>query len=218
MSLVTYYIDGIDLNTYGVYISSSDGLLSRPKMKTPVSVNWPTYHGEVVDLSKRYYESREIELECFIKADSKEDFISKLNTFLQVFDQSGTRRLMVVVDVTKPLVYEVYLSDELKVTKKWSDSTMVGTFTLKLIEMQPIKKVVKFVATDTTKTLSITLTTSKLVNAYWGDANVSYDISGTSQTVTHTYTSNGTYYTIIAGNIDEITSLTTTGTVIWNKL
>ena len=110
---VLYYLDGVDLKNYGVFVSASSGLISRPKLKEPVKQSWKTHHGDVVDLSKRYYDSRKIVLDCFTVATSKEDFITKMNTFLQLFDTSGTRRLMVVVDVNKPLVYEVYLSDQI---------------------------------------------------------------------------------------------------------
>lgn len=216
---IAYSLDGVNLLTYGVYVSSSTGLINRPKLKDPVRQSWKTQHGEVVDLSRRYYESRKISLECFIKATSKEDFLTKMNTFMQLFDAPGTRRLMVAVDVTKPLVYEVYLSDQIDPKKKWSDSTMVGTFKLELTEPNPVKRVIKHVRTDAaSKTLSITVTTTKIVDIYWGDGSVTYDVSGTGVVVTHDYSTNGTYYAIVAGCIDEITSLTTTGTVLWTKL
>ena len=216
---VLYYLDGVDLKNYGVFVSASSGLISRPKLKEPVKQSWKTHHGDVVDLSKRYYDSRKIMLDCFIVATSKEDFITKMNTFLQLFDASGTRRLMVVVDVNKPLVYEVYLSDQIDPKKEWSDGKMVGTFNLELIEPAPIKRVVKHIREgEPTKTLSVTITSSKVVDIYWGDGSVTYDISGTSVVTTHNYASNGTFYAIVAGCVDEITSFSTTGTVLWSKL
>ena len=216
---ITYYLDGIDLRSYGVYVSASSGLIGRPKVKEPVKQSWKTHHGDVVDLSKRYYESREITLDCFIKTVSKEDFILKTNAFLGLFDLPNTRRLMVVVDANKPLVYEVYLSGDIDLKKTWRDTEMVGTFSLELTEPAPIKKVIRHTREDeATKTLSVTITTSKVVDIFWGDGAVTYDVYGTAQTVTHDYSTNGTYYAIVAGCIDEITSLTTTGTVLWNKL
>lgn len=216
---VTYKLDGIDLKTYGVYLSASEGLLSKPKPKTSLSVNWETYHGEVVDLSKRYYESRDIQLNCFIKASTQSDFITKCNAFLALFDQAGTRRLSVNVDSTEPLVYEVYLSDSIDVKKTWSSSNMSGAFTLKLREPEPIKRVLKYTRTgDADKTVSITVSSQKLLNFYWGDGAHAFDVSGTGQTITHNFTANGTFYIVITGNIDEITSLTTNATVVWNKL
>lgn len=216
---VIYYIDGVDLRQYGVFVSASDGLLSKPTPKKPLSFNWETYHGEVVDLSKRYYEAREIQLSCFIKAEDNEEFIQKCNIFIALFDKAGTRRLTVKVDSSEPLVYEVYLSDGVDIKKKWSNDKTVGTFTLKLREPEPIKKVLKYTRTsDLDKTVSITVTSTKALNIYWGDGSHSYDISGTSQTVTHNYSTNGVFYIIITGTIDDISSLTTTGKIVWNKL
>jgi len=214
MAAIIYYLDGVSLATYGVYVSASDGLISRPKPKDPSSQTWPDYHGEVVDLTKRYYEKRRIQMDCFIKATSKEDYVTKMNTFLALFDASGTRRLMVVVGTASPLVYEVYLAGEIDPKKKWHDGSMVGTFKLELVESAPIKRVVKIIGTS----LTITLTSTKLVDIYWGDGTVTRDVSGTSQAKSHTYSGSGTYYAIVAGNIDEISAFSTTGTVIWNKL
>ena len=126
---------------------------------------------------------------------------------------------MVVVDVNKPLVYEVYLSGQIDPKKTWRDTEMVGIFSLELTEPAPIKKVVRHIREDVnSKTLSITITTTKVVDIYWGDGSVTYDVSGTAVSTTHDYAANGTYYAIVAGCIDEIASITTTGTVIWAKI
>jgi hypothetical protein len=216
---VSYYLDGVDLKQYGVFIEGSDGLLSKPKKKKPFSNTWNDYHGEVIDLTKIYYESRDIALDCFIKAEDKAEFIMKCNTFLSLFDQPNTRRLAVTVDGSEPLVFEVYSEDLINVKKKWSETTMIGTIQLKLKEPEPIKKVIKYQRTGTgDKTVSITVTSTKLLNIYWGDGAHTFDVSGTSQTITHDYSENGIFYIVITGDIDAITSLTTTGTVVWNKL
>jgi hypothetical protein len=219
---IVYKLDGIDIKTYGVYVSASDGLLSRPKPKVNLQVDWADYNGTVVDLTKRLYEPRDIDIDFFIKGDSQADFVLKSNTFLALFDALGTRRLEVFVEneaTPKPLVYEVYLSESVSVSKKWSSTTMVGTFSLKLKEPEPIKRVLKYTRTSTAdKTVSITVTSAKLLNIYWGDKTQSFDVSGTAQTITHDFSVNGTFYIVVTGNIDEITSLTTTGTVVWSKL
>lgn len=219
---IIYKIDDVNLKDYSVYISASEGLISRPKPKQNNSVDWADYNGTVVDLSKRVYESREIELNCFIKADSQGEFIAKCNTFLNLFDKTGTRRLEVHVDyetTPKPLLFEVYLTDSVDISKKWNKTQMVGSFKLKLSEPEPIKKVLKYTRTsDLDKTVSITVTSAKLLNIYWGDGTNTFDAIGTAQTLTHNYTENGTYYILVTGNIDEITSLTSTGVLVWNKL
>lgn len=216
---IIHTIDGVNINTYGVYVSESKGLFSRPKLKAPESYSWPEYHGKVVDLAHRYYEARKITLNCFLKATSNEDFINKVSTFLAAMDQAGTRRLMVQVDEAKPLVYEVFIPEDIDIKKKWSPSSMVGVFDIVFEEPYPVKRVLKHIrASVATKTVSVTISTPKLVSIYWGDGAVTHDISGTNQTVTHDYASDGTYYPVITGNIDEISALTTNATVVWTKL
>ena len=207
------------MTSYGVYVSASKGLLSRPKAKSSVKENWTSRHGVIHDLSARYVEERTITLDCFIKTTGGPDgFATAMNTFLNLFSKSGTIRLMVETDASKPLVYEVYLEDAIDPDKIWRSAQMTGTFRLVLKEPSPVKRVIKFVAATGSRTASITITTSKIVTICWGDGNVTDDVSGTSNAVTHTYSSNGTYFIIVAGVIEEITALTTNGTVVWQKL
>jgi len=214
-----YRLDGVDLKEYGIYVSDSDGVVDRPKLKEMAKVSWDNYHGEAVDLQHKFYEQREITLSCFIKANSKNDFIMKLSRFEQLFDEQGTQRLMIDVHPTKPLLYEVYCKDEISVAKKWSDELMVGTFKLKLFEPEPVKRILKHIRVgDSTKTCTITMTTTKMVNIYWGDGTVDYDVSGTAITLSHVYETNGDYFPLITGCIDEITDFTTNAIVVWNKL
>ncbi|MEG1728391.1 MAG: LamG-like jellyroll fold domain-containing protein [Bacteroidaceae bacterium] len=216
---LAYSIDGTDFKNWNISVSESNGLLDRPKLKSPLSVDWADYHGEVIDLQSKRVEAREISLNCFMKATGKVDFVTKLNDFLDVFSKDGTQRLMVDIHPTKPLVYEVYNENGIVISKRWNDDIMVGTFTLKLKEPDPVKRVIRHQRiSDTTKTLSITLTTTKVVTIHWGDGTKSEDIYGTEVTVTHTYTNNGIFYAIVAGVIENIESFTTNGIVVWNKL
>jgi hypothetical protein len=172
-----------------------------------------------VDLKHKFYEPREITLSCFVKAKDKNDFITKVSTFEQLFDKQGTQRLVIDIHPIKPLIYEVYCQDEISVAKKWNDALMVGTFDLKLIEPEPVKRVLKHLRVgESTKTCSITLSTLKLVNIFWGDGSVAYDVSGNHITISHNYAQNGDYFPVITGCIDEISSFTTNAIVVWNKL
>ena len=217
--MVKYTVDGIDFKTYGVFVSESDGIINRPKLKAPASISWDNYHGEAVDLHRKFYESRDITLTCFIKATDKNDFIAKVFTFEQIFDKPGTNRLVIETNPAKPLIYEVYCKDEIAVLKKWSDTAMAGTFKLKLTEPEPVKRILKHTRTgDANKTCSITITSVKYLNIYWGDGKVDFDVSGQNKTIAHDYAANGEYYPVITGCIDEITAFSTNATVIWNKL
>lgn len=215
----TYTIDGVDFKEYGVYVSDSDGILNRPKLKTLASISWDNYHGEDVDLKHKYYEARDITLSCFIKARDKMDFLTKVTAFEQLFDARGLHRLVIDVHPTKPLIYEVYCKDEISLSKKWNEGGMVGTFKLKLVEPQPVKKVLKHIRVlDNTKTCSITLSTNKFVNIFWGDGSIDEDVSGLDITISHDYAEAGEYYPVITGCIDEIEAFQTNAIIVWDKL
>lgn len=219
-SNIEYTIDGVNIkDAYGVCVADSKGVISKPKLKTPASVSWDNYHGEVVDLYHKFYEAREITLSCFIKAESKNDFITRVVQFEQLFDKQGTQRLMISVHPIKPLVYEVYCKNEISVTKTWNDRLMVGTFDLKLTEPEPVKRVLKHIrVSDETKECTVTLTSNKYVNIYWGDGESDLDVCGTNKTVKHTFKDNGDFFIVITGCIDEITDFSTNAIVVWNKL
>lgn len=214
-----YKVDGRDFKEFGVYVSASDGLLSHPKTKDPLTVNWDNYHGESVDLAHKYVEARDITLSCFVKAESKMDFIKKVNEFQHLWDKHGTNRLVVDVHPVKPLIYEVYLKDAIEVDKTWNDALMVGTFKLKLREPEPVKRVLKHIRVgDSTKTCTINMTSAKYVNIYWGDGTVDYDVAGKDLEIAHDYAENGDYFPVITGCIDEIESFTTNAIIVWERI
>lgn len=217
---IEYSIDGVNIKeVYGVCVADSKGVISKPKLKAPTSVSWDNYHGEVVDLYHKFYEAREITLSCFCKADSKNDFITKIMQFEQLFDKRGTQRLMISVHPIKPLVYEVYCKEAIEVTKTWNDRLMVGTFDLKLTEPEPVKRVLKHIrVSDATNECQITLTSEKYVNIYWGDGESTLDVYGINTMVKHIYKDNGDFFIIVSGCVDEITEFETNAIVVWNKL
>ena len=218
MATVKYTVNGVDFKTYGVYVSEGKGMMDGLKMKTPQSVDWPDCHGKIVDLQAKRFEERTITLECFLKAAGETDFISKLKTFLDLFNTDGTQRLHLEID-TAVLPFEVYCGDGITVKKKWRSDVMTGEFTLKLTEPDPVKRVVRHQrAGEATKTLTVTLTSAKAVSVHWGDGTKNMDVYGENITVTHNYTANGIYFAVISGVIEEITNFSTNGTLVWNKL
>ena len=220
--IVNYYINGIAFTTFGVKVSGSKGLLNGLKIKEPLKVTWPDQHGEVVDLAAPRYEAREITLECFIKAASSTAFILAVQTFLAAFQKAGLQRLMIdvndAVETRKPLLYEVYMAEGPDITKKWNATLMIGTFTLTLQEPEPVKCVYKFVPATGAMTVTFTITTTDPVNIYYGDGSNHLDVVTASGQKSHTYTTEGTFYIIITGVIENITAVTTTGTQVWSRL
>ncbi|MDC2194957.1 hypothetical protein PO081_16880 [Bacteroides thetaiotaomicron] len=215
---VEYYIDGKNFKDFGVYVSASSGLVGLLERKDALTVDWDNYHGKVVDKKRPRYKERTITLECFIEASNKSAFVEWVNLFMAQFDKEGDARLKVEYDgKAKPLVYEVYCPDAVDVTKKWSDDLMVGTFKIKLVECEPVKKVLRHIGVSANSKAQINVTSSKLLNIYWGDGTHTFDVSGET-TVEHTYTDPDIYDIIVTGVIEDIEAFNTNCIIVWDRL
>lgn len=219
---VEYYVDGHNFKDYGVYVSASDGLVGRLAQKESLSVDYDNYHGVVRDRKRKRFKERTISLKCFIEASSRSAFVEWLNRFLALFDGDHTRRLKVEYDGTaKPLVYEVDLLDESPVDKKWggyNDDLMVGKFPLKLTEDEPVKRVLRHISGTSNSKATITVSTYKLLNIYWGDGTHTFNVGGNNTTVEHTYALPGEYDIIVTGVIEDIEQFETNAITVWELL
>ena len=219
---VEYYIDGWNFKDFGVYVAESNGLVGRLARKEALQVEWDSYHGTVRDKKRPRYKERTIELDCFIEASSRSAYVEWVNRFFSQFDKEGNHRLKVEYSgTTKPLVYEVELLEDADPQKQWGKydrDLMVGKFKIKLVEDEPVKKVLRHIGTTANTTAQIKVTSSKLLNIYWGDGTHTYNVSGTDKEVTHTYTEAGEYDIVITGVIEDITSLSTNAIVVWDVL
>lgn len=219
---VEYYVDGVNFKDYGVYVSASDGLVGRLAQKESLSVDYDNYHGVVRDRKRKRFKERTITLQCFIEASSRSAFVEWCNRFFALFDGDHTRRLKVEYDGTaKPLVYEVDLLDESPVDKKWggyNDDLMVGKFTLKLTEDEPVKRVLRHISGTSNSKATITVSTYKLLNIYWGDGTHTFNVGGNDTTVEHTYALPGEYDIIVTGVIEDIEKFETNAIMVWELL
>jgi hypothetical protein len=219
---VEYYINERNFKDFGVFVSSSSGLMGRLGRKSSLESDWDDYHGQVIDLAHPRYKERTIELKCFIEALTRSQFVQAVDRFMSEFDKPYTQRFKCEYDGrTMPLVYEVYVKDDVDVTKTWArynDDLMVGTFTLKIIEPEPVKRVLRWIAADDGTVASIKLTSNRMLDIFWGDGKATYNVHGDNITLTHTYEGSGEYEIIVAGNIEEIEKFSTNAIVLWDKL
>ena len=222
VTTLEYFIDGQNFKDFDIRVSSSEGVLDLPKLKTPHTIDWPDYHGEMIDLDNKRYQAREITLNCWMRARGKVDFAQKVNAFQRIFMGDGTQRLMIQIHPTKPLIYEVYNVDGIAHDKRWHDDKMIGTFPLKLKEPDPVKKVLRHQRSSAaTATVSVAFKSDYMVTIYWGDGTADYDLYGDftgSKSIKHTYAKNGIYFPIIAGIIEEITDFTTNAIIVWDMI
>lgn len=219
---VEYYIDGKNFKEFGVYVSKSKGIVGQLERKEGLQVDWDSYHGIARDKRRKRYKERTITLECIIEASGRSAYVEWVNLFFKQFEADGNHRLKIEYDgTTKPLVYEVELHDGVDPEKTWgtyNDDLMVGTFTIKLVEDEPVKRVLRHIGTTANSVASISFSSYKMLNVYWGDGTHTYNASGLKQTLEHTYSEPGEYDIIISGVIEDVTDFSTNAIVIWDVL
>lgn len=219
---VEYYINGKNFKDFAVEVSKSAGLVGGLAKKSSLEVDWDDYHGTVKDTSNPRYKDRTITLQCFIQASSRSQFVSRVREFFNEFEGGGTKRFVCEYDGdSKPLVYEVTREDEADPDKTWgkyNEGLMVGTFTLKLVEYNPVKRVLRHIGSIANTECVIDFTSYKMVDIYWGDGSMTPNVSGSKQHVVHNYPQPGQYDVIMAGVIEDITDFSTNDIVIWDNL
>jgi hypothetical protein len=92
-----YFIDGKDLWTaYSVFVESgSDDFLKYPAKKESITHDWMDTNGIDVDLSRQFFDAREITLRCAIVVTSTSEFWQKYNGLIADLTQPGTRRFSI---------------------------------------------------------------------------------------------------------------------------
>ena len=95
---------------------------------------------------------------------------------------------------------------------------MVGTFTLTLVEDDPVKMVLRHITAEADSITSFKLTTYSPLTVFWGDGSVTTRVRGEQLTVEHTYQKPGEYDIIIAGLVEEISDFETNDIIVWQRL
>ena len=220
---VKYYFNGIDLRTYHVRVSKGKGLLLLPDIKKEVSHSYDNEHGIMMSSGRCYVKERQITLSCFTEKMTHDQFLTTMNTLKLLLLDAGTAELRVEIDGSqKPLVYKVRLSGKSDVSPNYEGSRQVGTFDLVLTEPQPVKRVIKVITTAANKSLTVAFSGgSRYWTIWWGDGTSGLATNG--DTLSHTYSAAGTYYAMVCGEVDGLTTTLTndsnmTTSTIWNRL
>jgi len=217
---VKFSINGVDFKSFGITVGPNPkGLVDKLQKKTASSYDWTDQHGRFEDLEDARYEARQIELDCWFSAVGKDAMLENIMSIKEQFQLNGTQRLMVELS-SKPLLYEVHHPEQIDFSEmKWRDGKAFCEFTLKLVELQPVKRVLRYIKVDNnTPIVQITLTSPDLLNIYWGDGEYTANVFGSLVNITHTYSQPGTYYIVIAGVIENITAFTHNAVMVWAKL
>lgn len=140
---VLYSVNLKPFKDFNVFVSKSKGIgdgLKRKKMQT---YSWAEYSGSSVDLKNPKFEARDIELTCFVVGENWEEMQENFSAFMKEFEKPNTQRIHITPFGYKTIPFQVYNEESVILEKDFSKGKMVGVFTLKLTEPNPIKKVLK---------------------------------------------------------------------------
>lgn len=213
---VIYSLNGKYFNDYKVYISKSEGLLDKLKPKPKTSYDWAEYHGKTFDNSPVRYDEREITLSGFVMGDNWQQMKRNFDTLFSEFDKGGLVRLL--VEFEHILAFDVYLIDKIELQKEFRKGQIIGSFSLKMKEPNPVKRILKI----ENKPLNLSFNTP-----LWVDISIDGKVENFINSVSirnkiipprATTQNPNTHYIIIAGDIDQITDFQTNAEIIWNKI
>ncbi|MCT4190203.1 phage tail family protein [Elizabethkingia anophelis] len=211
MGKINWTINGKNFDSFGIGVSASRGFGDLLKQKDRPSYNWPGQNGKQYNLDiKPKYEERTIELDCFVIGNDWNLMEDQFRSFSSEFDKKGTQRLIVEIFSYKPRVYDVILSDKIILNEVKKEGKSAGTFTLKLVEPSPVKRILYTESTNLQ--LSFNTPSSVIINIDGIAQQAKGDVS-----INRTLSA-GKHYISIAGNIDEITNLNTNAQILWEKL
>jgi len=194
--MIRYYINGKDIEQYGVYVVGQSGMLSPLRAKERESVSLSNAHGRIYDTTKTYYEERVIELELAFLHDSMAG-VDLLRALRAAF--SGITR------IERRSGYEVLYFDVL--WDSYANESFwdwnAGTINIVLKEPNPVKRVYKVVGNYSFTTADKSGGTQDLLLISRGDGTYVEVRAGTH---THTYTDGYTsHIVLISGNIENVT-------------
>ena len=194
--MIRYYINGKDIEQYGVYVVGQSGMLTPLKSKERESVSLSNAHGRIYDTTKTYYDERVIELELAFLHDSMAG-VDLLRALRAAF--SGITR------IERRNGYEVLYFDVL--WDSYANESFwdwnAGTINIVLKEPNPVKHVYKVVGNYSFTTADKSEGTQDLLLISRGDGTYVEVRAGTH---THTYTDGYTsHIVLISGNIENVT-------------
>ncbi|MBO9660355.1 MAG: hypothetical protein J7527_16155 [Chitinophagaceae bacterium] len=139
-----WFINGKDLySTFGIIIESgTDGFLKWPDAKEGISRNYRDANGIDIDLSKIFFNFKEITLRCIILADSEDAFWSLRNGFMAEWAKGGYTRIQVTEFGNRSYYcYYKNMSDFTRFTpiriEESGDIKVACKFTLNIVEGEP---------------------------------------------------------------------------------
>ena len=119
-----YTIDSITTETYGMYVSTSVGLLNLPESKEQL---FSVYGKEGYQITKR--KGNELDLKGFIVADDLADFKTKVASLYGVFSAAGLRTIVDNYGNT----FDCFCKEGFKIDKVYVLASVFAQIQLKLV-------------------------------------------------------------------------------------
>lgn len=149
-------------SSYAVHVEKSTGLIGKPSLKSVEQFDWKYLHGTTPDLRNRRYQNKEITLECWMTADSKQQLAERFDNFLRYFNYDDVILMKVTWDtdndnggaappnphVAKGLFAIVYLNKVDGVKFKWHRGKNIVRFNLVFVDPYPVKRVYHYTGTS----------------------------------------------------------------------
>ncbi len=201
-----YEIDGNNLYTaYGINIERTRGLYDMLERKGTTEYEWDDKDGSqpFTDADDIRFKARDITLVCYMQASTKATFLQYKDNFENMLNSTG---LHTFKHTSLDDVHYVYFRDGAPVIPpKWNANKLVGRFTIKLREPEPVT--VQFTTDQSTPTtLSMKFSAgNNTIMVYWGDGSSTEQAAVTETEFAHTYTVAGTYQIVVLKNLHELT-------------
>ncbi|OPC34568.1 hypothetical protein [Elizabethkingia miricola] len=144
MGIIDYSLNGKQFRKNKIFISGGfRTLFSELKLRETKGYAWKNLNGIKTDPSEKpVFEPREITLSGWVEGNNWEQMRENFNAVMIDFTKAGTQRLVCDAYGKKTIVCDVKLKDGFPLLEgKTKDGKNVGTFTLKLVEENPIKKI-----------------------------------------------------------------------------
>lgn len=198
------------LDDYGIFLIKSKGEQDPLAFKkSGIQHDWDDEHGTDIDFSDSFRKDRKIQLMLGVKASTADNFQDNVHEFLTFLQAAGLRQLRYS---WLDRVFMVYLNTGVSMKRftNWNDSLMVGQFGINLLDPVPVNR--QWINTFTTLQSQVTINMAdedEQLTVYWGDGTKSV-VTESGSPVTSAYGSAGTYYIVVAGNIQRAVSIVVT--------
>lgn len=224
MAKINYYINGVSLRDYGVFVSKAKGLLSIPDRKNGISHSFDNEHGISCVVSD-YVKERKITLTCFTDKLANGAILSAIENLKRVLYGLGMFQLNVDIEGSaKMLDYWVYCSGPMDINIDYDGIKSMATFNIVMTEPCPMKKVFVLTTNSNDQELEVEFQSGsdKFYSIVWGDGATTEDLT-IGDFPTHTYAEAGTYRMMIVGDVTNLTVSNVCDTFMniieeWNQL